>query len=160
MRFEACLLLLVAAVFSFTACDGGGSPTDPGGPLTTETIVKTTSSGFPVSTRLVIRTDEEWQDAWQTLYAEKDSMPALPAVDFTQSVVVLAAAGQSPNLCYDLVITGAEINSGGGVDITVTENVPASGCICFFALTYPVHVVRVDRFGVSPSFREATSNHC
>ncbi len=147
------LALLLAPVL-FVAC-GSGSPTAPEDvAITFETVVNESYSGFSARQRRAVRSDGEWVQVWQTLYAGSSPVPAVPAVDFGRETVVLAAAGERPDGCYSIAITRATSLSDGAVQFEVSETVPGPTCICTQAQTQPVHVVKIARISTRESFVE------
>jgi hypothetical protein len=52
-----------------------------------------THSGIHAFRRQVIRDSATWQAAWSEIFSDTSPQPALPAVDFSTDMVLLAAEG-------------------------------------------------------------------
>src|SRR5690349_20753437 len=50
-------------------------------------------SGVGDSSRQVIRTEAQWQAFWEQVHRNRQPVPAAPAIDFSQEMVVTAAIG-------------------------------------------------------------------
>lgn len=155
MRIHPTLLLLPLL---FVACDKNSptSPVDSSVPFVT--VAKASYSGFSTPVRETVRGTEEWVTVWQTLYAGRGPlvgpMPPLPEIDFDREMVVLVAAGTRRNGCFAIDVTRARLKGNGAVEFEVTETVPGPTCVCTFALTQPVHVVKLARLPGPETFVE------
>jgi hypothetical protein len=148
----------LAVVFALTvlgtACDSD-SPTALGdGPFEIESVVEVSQSGYTDPQRATIRTADEWAQAWATLHAGLQPVPARPPIDFETTVVVLAALGTRPNGCYSIDIAGVQSSIEGQPVFDVVETQPGPNCVCTEALTRPAHAVRIARFSGEAEFLE------
>ncbi len=150
MRILYCLLTAATIAILTLACDD--SPTAPGdAPIAFESVVASSSSGFDAPQREVIRDPEQWARAWDVLHARRGSVPPVPAFDFTQQMLVLAAMGSRNTGCFNVEVTAINLRRGT-LEIEVVEREPTASCICTQALTEPVHVVSLDRVEVDATF--------
>jgi hypothetical protein len=94
-------------------------------------------TGIGEARRLVIRDANAWAAFWSELGAGDR-----PEVDFTQNVVVVAAAGQRRGGGYEIVVDRVSQNDGQ-LTIEVVETSPSPNCLTTEALTQPVDVVVV-----------------
>jgi len=99
-------------------------------------------TGIDQSRRLVIRTPQEWQTIWSELRHDQYPMTAPPAVDFSQSMVILAAMGMRGTGGYAIQIEGVS-RSGGRLFVVVRQISPEAGGVTTQALTSPVDAVQV-----------------
>ncbi len=103
---------------------------------------------FQQRQRVVIRDAEAWASLWQQLWSLGSYKPALPAVDFTRELVVVAMMGVRGSPGYFIVIQDAVVREGG-LDVTVQEIEPEWGpynaCGTAGVATYPVAAMRVPR---------------
>ncbi len=76
-------------------------------------IPLTWSSGFTSPQRIVVRTQQEWATTWATIWSRQTPVPALPVVDFTSEVVVVAASGYQSNGGVRIAIPNAALDQGG-----------------------------------------------
>lgn len=115
------------------------------------------NSGMLERERLVIRDEAAWAETWQQLTSNLGTH-ALPAVDFTQSTIVVAAMGRRNTGGYQILIEGAELK-GESATFFITERSPGAGCGTGQALSEPTSVVVVERFEVEPTFVERSIVH-
>lgn len=100
------------------------------------------NSGFTTPERRVIRDTAAWSSAWATLWAHNATAPALPAVDFTREMVLVAAMGQRSTGGHDILIDSVAA-TGSELLVRVRSRSPGAGCATTSALTEPVDIVRV-----------------
>jgi hypothetical protein len=133
-------LLIVLSVLSFP--DGRIAPV----PFTT--IAEGQQSGVEDKREVVVRTDEEWKALWKQHAPDKP----LPAVDFTKSMVVGVFLGSRNTGGYRATITAVDKES---TDVVVTwhESRPSADLIVTQVLTFPYHLVRIDRSPAPVKFR-------
>jgi hypothetical protein len=127
-----CVLLL--------ACES--SPTEPGGPVGFETVLKATLPGYApdhLDDQGPIRDRAAWQAAWNELHG--GAAPPLPEIDFRREMVVLALG---PGCCGSVEILSITLESG---ELVVSTLVKASGNALCLAPDFSVHVVRLRRSG-------------
>ena len=118
------------------------------------------NSGITESQRLVIRDQAAWQQVWNDVYRFTFPAPALPEVDFTREMVVVAALGQKPTGGYSIFIDGAT-ETANGVTINVRSVSPGANCAVTLALTNPVDIARVTRREAAVNFSEtAATQNC
>ncbi len=147
---NARVFALVTITTLTLACES--SPTAPGdAPITFETVVRSSSSGFFTPRREVIDNTEDWDRAWNLLHAGQSPIPPRPSIDFARETVALAAMGTGNNGCFQVDITAIHLR-GARLEIEVTEVEPAASCSCTEVITHPVHAVRLDRIGMPGSF--------
>lgn len=119
----------------------------------TDSIAFEFSSGIGQAQNLVIKDAAAWNDLWQRIYAGQTPTPPLPAVDFTQEMVVAAAMGSRPTGGYDIVLTGAGQDSAGLV-IAVRATSPGAHCITTQAFTHPIDIARLATSDAPVRFEE------
>jgi hypothetical protein len=149
---------VAAAMLASGLAACGGDPADPTFGRVTQVLqarqvvsISDSWSGFQAPTRIVIADAQAWADAWSTIHAHSTVPPALPAVDFSTSVLVLAAMGPRSTTGHSVVIQEVRVR-GGSLDVTVLERSPGVSCVTGQAVTSPVHVVEVPRRATTASF--------
>jgi hypothetical protein len=149
---------VAAAMLASGLAACGGDPADPAFGRVTQVLqtrqvvsISDSWSGFQAPTRIVIADAQAWADAWSTIHAHFTVPPALPAVDFSTSVLVLAATGPRSTTGHSVVIQEVRI-AGGSLDVAVLERSPGASCVTGQAVTSPVHVVEVPRRATTASF--------
>jgi hypothetical protein len=149
-------LALAALLIATAAC--AEDPVTPGVPpgsvlLTAQEVftLKNGWSGIETPTRTVISDDAAWAAAWAQIHAHATEVPPLPAIDFDNSVLVMAAMGTRPTGGYEVIIESVRAHNGGLL-VSVLERSPGSSCGTYQALTAPIHVVQVPRSGTSGTF--------
>ena len=137
------ILAVVACGSSPSAPDQSAEPL-PVTRLRTEPFSFTYASGLTEPQRLLIRDQASWQQAWAAIWTRHSSQPAMPDVDFTREMIVLAALGERPTGGYGIFIDSAAAGSGR-VTLRIRSVSPANGCGVTTALTQPVDIARLPR---------------
>jgi hypothetical protein len=96
----------------------------------------------------VITTAVRFAQLWQQLHGMGEDARAMPTIDFTRNVVVLATAGEKPSSGYDVEIGKMNVlryddgeRVGRAVDIVLTE--PSTNCDIGATKTTPFILVRM-----------------
>ena len=114
------------------------------------------NSGMTDSARLVIRGDAEWRRTWAQLVGHIAPAPELPAIDFTQEMVVIAAMGQRPTAGHMIRIARVGRSSGVTYVDVISEN-PGPTCRAAQMITSPADVVVVPVINEPVAFVETSS---
>jgi hypothetical protein len=133
--------LIAACLVAVAGC--GGTSTTPGA-VSLTSVSASSSSGFTAETTIVVTDQATWQSVWQQVNQGTSPVPALPAIDFAQEVVVVAAMGVQPTSGYALTF-GSVSEDGGVVTVDVTMSSPGSRCLTLQMVTSPVRVARLAR---------------
>lgn len=160
MRTTRLIPLMLAALAACAESPAGGLPlVDLPGQAVAVTPVgdrySSHYSGFEQSARIVVEDAEQWAQVWSRLRGSQRPVPPLPAVDFSQEVVVVAAMGTRPNGGYSIRVQAAAVHEGS-LTVRVVETSPGSHCVTTQAITTPTDVVRVARSGLPVRFTTAT----
>jgi PrcB C-terminal len=159
------LLLSLPLILLVTACDDGGSgepsnfeppPLRQAYPCHTFNEAGTLTcsySGLTMRERRIIRASIAWDAAWADAWGRQLSPPALPAVDFSLEMVVLAAMGEQASGGYAIEVQGVTQRQAV-LDVTVVERNPGPNCLATLALTQPFTARRVPRFDGNVYFVE------
>lgn len=134
------LVLIAAPLAGCLAAEGG-----PSGALPFETIDRGPNSDVEQREEIVVRSTDEWRQLW-----DRHSDDERPEVDFSEQMVLAIFKGQSPDGCH-----GAEIvNVTGHEDRIDVEGVyyEVTDAHCTQQITYPFHVVALDRHDVNVTF--------
>ena len=118
-------------------------------PMPFTTISQSGQSGVEEARQVVVRTPAEWKALWQE---HSPSQPA-PAVDFTKSMVIGVFLGSRNTAGYRVTITSIERNDTAVV--RYREERPAARDILAQVITFPHHLVRVDRIAGEVKFARA-----
>jgi hypothetical protein len=110
-------------------------------------------SGIADSQRVVIRDTTAWRRYWSVIHRPFIPAPAVPQVDFTREMVVLAALGARPSGGFGIRIDAA-IADSTQVLVQVTRIIPGRGCALPAVVTQPVDLVRVPATQLPIAFRE------
>jgi hypothetical protein len=116
----------------------------------------TWNSGFTAPQRIVVRTQQEWASTWATIWSRQTPVPALPAVDFTREVVVVAASGVQSNGGVQIEIPNAALDQGT-VKVGTVETFPGANCVTAAVNSSPVFAARMVRFDGPISFTDVRS---
>jgi hypothetical protein len=133
-------LLLSAAI----ALSCGGSPAAPGQSLSVTTLANFSAADgvFGTETLQVIRDQAAWQSLWSRMNSNHFPAPALPAVDFSAEMVVVAAVGGKPSGGFSVSVDSASERSGT-VIVEVTMTSPGPNCIVAGLMTSPVATAKL-----------------
>lgn len=153
--------LIVLAALLLVSCNGKTSPTAPDGFVPFVTVHKEQSTGIKARRAEVISLASQWERTWEEIVANRSPKPPIPAVDFEQSILILAALGETGDACKSVAIEKVE-RAGGELQISVKETRPAANCVCPPVTVQPVHVVSVPRAatGAAFAFRPVTEGNC
>jgi hypothetical protein len=149
------VVLSLLALFSLATCHE--SPTAPGGPLTFSTVWKEQQTGLYARREEVIGTDTRWTQVWAEIVANRSPKPAVPAVDFSTSSLILVARGETGDACRTIEIDRVEAD-GGTYRVAVQDLRSPMSCSCPAVTVQPVHVVAVPRVAaaVVATYRSVT----
>ena len=102
------------------------------------TIVKGDASEQQTARQVTVRTAAEWKALW------KDHAPsaAMPAVDFSQVMVVGIFLGSKPSAGYEVEIVGVRTQDKDLV-VEYVQKQPGRGTLAAQILTEPFHLVSV-----------------
>jgi hypothetical protein len=119
-------------------------------PVSFTTISQSEQSGVEEARQVVVRTPEEWKALWR----EHAPNHPMPAIDFTKSMIIGVFLGLRNTAGYRVAITGIE-RDGAIVAVTYREERPAAGAMLAQVLTFPHHLVRVERIDGDVKFVRA-----
>ena len=166
-------LVLLAGCLEEGAEDGGApAPDEPMGsstPASSATPTPTPPSSEPTNVsfrvlgegqqegpesveRAAYDTEAEWAAASQR-YPETESP------DLASETVVAVAAGQRPNGCWGIAVTGAQKQPDGQVVVEVTTYAPPPDAFCIDVVTYPWQVVALEGKHADVAFVERTATY-
>jgi hypothetical protein len=115
-------------------------------------------SGFTAPARLVIDNDADWRAAWAQAYAGMAPTPALPAIDFSRSSVIVVALGGHATGGYNIVVSRLA-TTADHLYAEVTSTAPGSKCITTQTFTQPFDMVRIPRPPGPVAFVERAVTH-
>ena len=110
-------------------------------------------SGIADSQRVVIRDTTAWRKYWTDIHRPFIPAPAVPAVDFSHEVVLLASMGTRRSGGFVIRIDSATTDSASLI-VQVTQVLPGRGCAVPAAVTQPVDLVRLPALSLPIAFRE------
>jgi hypothetical protein len=149
MRY-ALILLLIAG------CSGSeSSPTGPDGPVQMTEVYKDQSTGVLGRRAEVISRESRWVEVWSEIVSNRSPKPALPAVNFDEKILVLAALGDTGDACKSVRIETVT-RVAGALNISIAETRPPANCSCPPVTVQPVHVVAIPRAATDASFNWRT----
>lgn len=118
-----------------------------------EPLLDDSYSGFDERRRQVIRASGTWADVWEQLHEGRSPVPERPAVDFGDSMVILAAMGSRPTGGYSIEVESVH-RDGETLYVVVRETSPGENCGVTQAFTAPTTAVRVPRVSGDVHFVE------
>jgi hypothetical protein len=99
----------------------------------------------------VIKDRAAWEKFWREHNLKQLVEGALPQIDFSKELLVVAAMGQKRTGGYAIEIVKAEV-TGNRLRIHVKHTTPAPGSMNIQALTAPFHIVAIPRTDATPEF--------
>ena len=143
--------VFVTALAAITGCASSLATTPPVG--TTVPIMRfraepysfSYNSGMDQPARLVVRDDATWRELWSKIHNRQTPIPAVPAVDFSQEIIVIAALGSRATGGYSILLEKAVEDGRGATEVTVRSISPGTRCGVTQAVTQPVDVARLQR---------------
>jgi hypothetical protein len=149
-------LALAMTIALLAACGGSasGPGEQPSGIVLQPPELSSPNSAFTEPTRLVVRNEEAWAEAWAAIHGPVSELPPRPVVDFTQEMILVAALGPRASGGYTVTFS-AVTAAGDGLRATVQESAPGSGCVSAAVITSPVVAVRVPRVEGAVQFVDA-----
>ncbi len=140
------------------ACSGNAPETraEPGAVVSridSSEVLLRTGQGLGDPTRAVIRDSLAWTQFWIQANALIEPLPAVPPVNFADSMVLVAGSGTQATGGHTVLIDS--VARGSVLRVFVTTVTPGRDCATTMAITWPVHVVRVARFEGSVEFVES-----
>ena len=113
-------------------------------------------SNFEYRFRLVIRDRDTWHEIWKRVYQHNPSngpYPALPEIDFSREMVIVAAMGQQPTTGYAVIIDGA-YERNDRLEVIVTSVISSKCGGQYTIVTSPIDIVRLPKIQRPVVFRE------
>jgi len=90
----------------------------------------------------VVRDQAAWETLWKRLNANASPAPAVPAIDFTKEMLVVAGMGMKGHGGYKIAVSSAT-EDAGKVTIEVAETSPGARCMNAMMMTSPVVVAKL-----------------
>ena len=126
--------------------------------LRAEPYALTFSSGMTDSARIVVRDAETWRQVWSRIWRNHSPGHALPAIDFSREMVVVAALSGRPTGGYNILVESA-YQRADHVEVVIRKTSPGRNCGTTQALTEPVDAARIPATTQPVRFRESHSFH-
>jgi hypothetical protein len=127
-------------VLGLSACD---TPTQPSETLPLTRISQGSFSRFETSQRLVVTSQAQLAQVWAAVFGGPTQLPPeMPKIDFSQEMVVVAAAGRRAS--GDLMIAVESASATGcQAAVTIVSTTLAPSCVTLPVVTTPYDVVRL-----------------
>jgi hypothetical protein len=108
------------------------------------------AGGFTDSTRIVVRSEDEWNEVWEQATSHRSNAVPRPPVDFAEHMVVVVAAGRmtpEDQIRVDSVGVRSVRNESGGLE-DVYEIVvrTTEGCGRLRVDAFPFEIIRTSLF--------------
>ncbi|MFC0250805.1 protease complex subunit PrcB family protein [Massilia consociata] len=115
-----------------------------------QSIDSGTRSGVQTPRKLVVRDPAAWAALWRE-HAGGDA--PVPKIDFGRQMVIGVFLGAQPSGCYATGIESVR-HADGKLKVRHVDTQPGPGVFCTMAITYPAHLVVVDRSEVPVEFSQ------
>lgn len=113
-------------------------------PVTFVELDSGTNSGFSEQGNQIIKSQNEYNTAWEKAYSNLFNKPKPKQVDFETSQLILVAMGEQNSGGHNLKISSAEENNSN-IIITIHESKPGNSCITTSVMTYPYQIVSIKK---------------
>lgn len=100
--------------------------------------------GYVESERLVIETEEEWEEVWEKVVGFQIPKPELPEVDFDTHMIIAVFMGEQRTGGYSIDITRI-IREEERIVVEVEEKHPHPDSPVTMTLTQPYHIVIIEK---------------
>ena len=132
-----CVLFLIG-------CNQQSTSTTEQQAVTFTVLAQGTQSGFNTDMPTAYKLDNEkdWQTFWDQHNSMMEPKPALPAVDFSQNMVVAIIDANQPSGGYQITVDKITAYSHR-LHITATRESPGANCMTMGAITQPFIFVTV-----------------
>lgn len=143
--------LIAFAVFMLfiAGCSGESSPTGTNGAVPFTTVYKAQVSGVASRRGEVISQAGRWTEVWAQIAAGQSPAPAMPSVNFENSLLIFVAGGELSS-CSDFKVNTVN-RVDGELQIDVVEE-RRNNCACPAIVARPVHVVSIPRAATGAAF--------
>lgn len=156
MRRQTRILLAAALYLGVAACGRGAEP-EPPFPAAVR-MYSNNNSGIRDSLRLVLHDEAEFHRVWEQATSREPEPSPPPAIDFSQQMVVVAAAGRltsDDQIRVDSARIAQEIDADGRDEDTLNVFVSLLlACRRFDIEGFPLEIVRLRRFDGPIRFRD------
>lgn len=119
-------------------------PSPPGLPQYNYRALRVFGDGGSLARYLIDRTTLSDGSLKPILLDPAEVERELPAVDYANEMVVIAAVGARPNGCYGVRVARV-VRRSGSIEMVLREHGPQRGQLCTQALVHPATVVAVPR---------------
>ena len=144
------LLLLMWVGILTQGC--GQLTTKPSTSLPIEQVHHERRSGARHQREEVITTAARWREVWDEIVSDRYPKPPIPAVDFSSTVLIYVARGETGDVCRGTSIARVELRDDR-FEVFVDDTRPPMSCVCPPVSGQPVHVVAVRRAARRAAFQ-------
>lgn len=118
-----------------------------------ETISQGFYSGYTKREFVVIKTQEEWQKAWNIHAGIKLPVPVPPEIDFNRKMIIAVFAGEYSTGGYAIKIDSIE-KTGNKILVNIAESKPKRDAITTQSLTQPYQIAQMETTDLPVEFVE------
>lgn len=109
-----------------------------------QTLAAPPASAITQARMVVVRDLSSWDTLWREHVANLDPQPPLPAVNFSQDMVIGIFLGSRSNACYRVVVESVtELLFPRRLQVVFRELTPPANAVCAAVLTNPAVLVLV-----------------
>jgi hypothetical protein len=108
----------------------------------------------------VVQDAEHWSTVWDQIWVNYSPVPAMPEIDFSREMLIVAALGTRPTGGYSIFVDSA-YNRTDHLEVVVRTISPGAWCGGTQAFTQPVDIARLPRSSQPVHYRERSEvNQC
>jgi hypothetical protein len=101
-------------------------------------------SGVNEASNKMITSMEEFYELWKQTYANRRPQPAIPEVNFEESVVIACFMGMRNTGGFAIKVSEVR-KSGTTLEVVITQSSPGRNCMVTEALTQPFYIGKVSK---------------
>ena len=145
--------LIIVVILSVTNAFGiSGTMPESGIEIKIEKEWKGYHCGYTEPLRVVIYTENQWEEIWKKVQVLRLPVPELPKIDFEKEMIIAVFMGTRSSGGYEIEIKNIS-KTEKEIVVGVEEKEPSPDSLRTMALTSPYHVVIVKRSSLPVRFQ-------
>ncbi len=103
-----------------------------------------TNGAFVQKENTIITNNEDFRKVWVKVFANYSNKEAFPEIDFEKKTLILVTMGEQRSGGYSIKI-GIISENSKTVNVNIIEGKPGPNCMNASVMTYPFHIVEIER---------------
>lgn len=147
LLLKSIFILLFAILLIGASCQQDNTIEQPAVEATEiefETIDQGTLSTLEKAENFIIENNDEWQELWVKVTGNLLSAEDAPEINFDEYIIIAVAMGQKNTGGHSININKITADDEN-VNVYIEEIKPETGSVTTQALTYPYHMVKIEK---------------